>query len=151
MASQDDHPTGRPTGVAPVTQSGRSHSTQPSDPTDVTIVVCSSCRGPDASDARPRPGEKLGRAAMAANDQPGVTVELIECLGNCRRRLSAAFVKAGAWSYVFGDLDIDNAGDLIEGARLLRDSDNELMPWRGRPQCLKTGLVARIPPLNLLE
>lgn len=85
---------------------------------------------------------------MAAIDEPDIAVELIECLGNCRRRLSAAFVRPGAWSYVFGGLEIDNAEDLIEGARLLRDSETDLMPWRGRPQCLKTGMVARIPPLK---
>ena len=29
----------------------------------------------------------------------------VECLGNCKRRLSAAILRDGCWSYVFGDLD----------------------------------------------
>lgn len=112
----------------------------------VTIIVCSSCRDASGSDARPRPGELLGAATREANTLPGVRVEQVECLGNCKRRLSAAFIKPGAWSYVFGDLGIDTAHDLIAGARLFQQSTDGLMPWRGRPDCLKRGLVARIPP-----
>lgn len=121
---------------------------KPDNSRDVTIVVCSSCRGPDDSDARPRPGEILADTVRAANDHPGITVDAIECLGNCKRRLSAALVAPDCWTYVFGDLTIENAPDLLQGARLMRDTSNGLMPWRGRPQCLKGGLVARVPPMT---
>ncbi len=115
-----------------------------------TVIVCSSCRGPDGSDARPRPGERLAEAARhLAGD--GVEVREAECLGNCKRRLSAAVVCPGAWTYVFGDLTEANASDLVTGAILLREAADGLMPWRGRPDCLKRGLVARIPPLNIPE
>jgi len=117
----------------------------------VTIIICSSCRAEDGSDARPRPGEKLADAARAVTTDPSIRVETAECLGNCKRRLSAALVKDGGWSYVFGDLALDNAADLIEGARLFQSSDNGLIPWRGRPDCLKRGLISRIPPLSMLK
>lgn len=111
-----------------------------------TIYVCTSCRNEANSDDHPRPGllfaGKVGEAA-AADD---LVVEEVECLANCKRRLSAALVKPGGWTYVFGELNLDNADDLVEGARLYRDTDNGLIPWRGRPECLKRGLVARIPP-----
>lgn len=113
----------------------------------VTILVCSACRGPDGSDARPRAGERLGNAARDLAE-PGVAVRSVECLGNCKRRLSAAILAPGAWSYVFGDLCEADAPSLIEGARLLADAPDGLMPWRGRPDCLKRGLVSRIPPLS---
>ena len=109
------------------------------------------CRAEDGSDARPRPGEKLADAARAVTADPSIRVETAECLGNCKRRLSAALVKDGGWSYVFGDLALDNAADLIEGARLFQSSDNGLIPWRGRPDCLKRGLISRIPPLSMLK
>ena len=48
---------------------------------------------------------------------------------------------------MFGDLEIENARDLIDAALLMQSSQDGLMPWRGRPQCMKKGLVARIPPL----
>ncbi|MCG6115615.1 MAG: DUF1636 family protein [Mesorhizobium sp.] len=114
-------------------------------------MVCSSCRAEDGSDARPRPGEQLGDAVRAANGDTTIRVESVECLGNCKRRLSAAIVKDNGWSYVFGDLTLDNAVDIVEGARLFQCSDNGLIPWRGRPDCLKRGLISRIPPLSLLK
>lgn len=117
----------------------------------VTIIVCASCRGEDGSDARPRPGEKLAEASRAVSADPSIRIETAECLGNCKRRLSAALVKDGGWSYVFGDLSLDNAADLIEGARLFQTSEDGLIPWRGRPDCLKRGLVSRIPPLSMLK
>jgi predicted metal-binding protein len=117
----------------------------------VTIIVCSSCRDATGSDARPLPGELLGNATRAQNTGPDIRVEQVECLGNCKRRLSAAMTKPGAWSYVFGDLTPDAAGDLITGARLFHSSTDGLLPWRGRPDSLKRGLVARIPPPALFK
>jgi predicted metal-binding protein len=113
-------------------------------------VVCSSCRDASGSDAHPRPGELLARSAREAAG-PGVNVTAVECLGNCKRRLSAAMVLPGAWTYVFGDLSPENGPDLIAGAKLLARADDGILPWRGRPDCLKRGLVARIPPLRLFE
>lgn len=114
-----------------------------------TIMVCRTCRDEANSDDHPRPGllfaDKVENAAAGRN----LTVEQIECLGNCKRRLSAAFIKPGGWTYVFGDLKLENADDLVEGACLYRDASNGLIPWRGRPDCLKRGLVARVPPANL--
>jgi predicted metal-binding protein len=52
---------------------------------------------------------------------------------------------------VFGGLDIICAGALVEGARLLARAGDGLMPWRGRPESLKRGLIARVPPLGFQE
>jgi len=60
----------------------------------------------------------LAAATRAVAADHGIAVAGIECLGNCKRRLSAGFVKSGAWSYIFGDLAVDSGADLIEGARL---------------------------------
>ncbi len=114
---------------------------------DVTIIVCRTCRDETGSDAHPRAGAILAESARGAAHEAGIAVETVECLGNCKRRLSAAIVKPGAWSYVFGDLTIGSGADLVTGARLFATSTDGLMPWRGRPDSLKRGLVARIPPL----
>jgi predicted metal-binding protein len=113
----------------------------------VTILVCSNCRDETGSDAHPRAGSLLAADARRAADGTGVAVKTIECLGNCKRRLSAALLKPGGWSYVFGDLKVESGADLVAGARLFSTSIDGLMPWRGRPESLKRGLVARIPPL----
>jgi predicted metal-binding protein len=116
----------------------------------VTILVCSSCRDSSGSDAEPRAGTLLAAATRTAAGDHGIAVAEIECLGNCKRRLSAGFVKSGAWSYVFGDLAIDSGADLVTGARLFATSADGLLPWRGRPDSLKRGLVARVPPVTLI-
>ncbi len=117
----------------------------------VTLIVCSSCRDETGSDARPRAGEMLGDTVRELAAGTAITVRQIECLGNCKRRLSAAMLRDRCWSYVFGDLTPENGPDLIAGATLFATSTDGLMPWRGRPDCLKRGLVARLPPVSLLE
>ncbi|MGN6584910.1 MAG: DUF1636 family protein [Rhizobiaceae bacterium] len=118
---------------------------------NITVIVCSSCRGPDGSDEHPRPGELLATAAREAAQGSDITVLTVECLGNCKRRLSASFVKQGSWSYVFGDLSPENGADLVAGAKLFAETPEAVLPWRGRPDCLKRGLVARIPPLEFCK
>ena len=117
---------------------------------EVTIVVCASCRDETGSDAHPRPGALLAAATKsAAGDR--LSVRQVECLGNCKRRLSAAILRENCWSYVFGDLTAGDAPDLVAGARLFATSTDGLLPWRGRPASLKRGLVARIPPHTALK
>ena len=117
----------------------------------ITIVVCSSCRDETGSDAHPRAGAILGQRTRDAAAGTDIKVRQVECLGNCKRRLSAALLRENCWSYVFGDLTPDSAPDLITGANLFAGSTDGLIPWRGRPDSLKRGLVARIPPLDLLK
>jgi predicted metal-binding protein len=122
------------------------------DTAPVTIIVCSSCRDETGSDARPRAGALLAEATRtAAEDNRNIEVRTVECLGNCKRRLSAALLRDGCWSYVFGDLTAESGPDLVAGAELFVTSEDGLIPWRGRPDSLKRGLIARIPPLTMLK
>jgi len=116
------------------------------DSAGVTILVCRTCRDATGSDALPRPGQLLAASTRGLAGSHGIPVAEIECLGNCKRRLSAALLRDGCWSYVFGDLATDSAADLVAGARLFATATDGLLPWRGRPDSLKRGLVARIPP-----
>ncbi|KQZ19150.1 metal-binding protein [Mesorhizobium sp. Root552] len=117
----------------------------------VTVIVCTTCRDESGADSHPRAGELLAESARSAATGRGVDIRTVECLGNCKRRLSASILRTGGWGYVFGDLAPTSGADLVEGAELFAASPDELMPWRGRPDCLKRGLVARIPPLHLLK
>ncbi|NTF08653.1 DUF1636 family protein [Agrobacterium rubi] len=117
----------------------------------VVVYVCRSCRSDADPNADPRPGATLAQAAVALGQAEGVDVRSVNCLANCKRGLSAAMRSADGWSYMFGSLSEDDAADLLIGARLLSSAPDGLMPWRGRPDSLKRGLVARIPPLNFTE
>jgi predicted metal-binding protein len=115
----------------------------------ITIYVCVTCRGGKPLDLVPVPGEVLAAATAGAAEGTGITVRPIRCLANCNRGLSAAVRRDGAWTYVFGDLDPERgAVALIEGAKLFAAAPDGLMPWRGRPDALKRGLVARTPPFE---
>ncbi|WP_024279988.1 DUF1636 family protein [Xanthobacter sp. 126] len=136
-------------GCAPQATPEAARETAPA----VTLLICTTCRAP-GSDAPPdaeRDGARLLASACAASLPEGVAVEGVSCLANCKRALSAAMVRRDGWTYVFGDLAPDSAPDLLTGAALLAGSQDGLMPWRGRPDVLKRGMVARIPPLTLKE
>jgi len=110
------------------------------------IVVCITCRRPGDPDDAPRPGAALAADTARAADGSGVAVRRVKCLANCKRGCSAAIVRDGGWSYVFGDLEPTGAAALVEGAKLFSRATDGLMPWRGRPEALKRGMIARIPP-----
>ncbi|KUM27978.1 metal-binding protein [Mesorhizobium loti] len=117
----------------------------------VTVIVCSSCRDETGSDAHPGAGTLLAEDTRRAASGEKIRIRTVECLGNCKRRLSAALLRDGCWSYVFGDLETTSGADLVTGAKLFATSTDGLIPWRGRPDSLKRGLVARIPPLDMLK
>jgi predicted metal-binding protein len=114
-----------------------------------TVLVCITCRAAaDPPGSVPRGPHLAAAARAAAGMAPDVRVVQVRCLANCSRGLSAALRRDGAWTYVFGHLDADRDGPaLIEGARLLSRSSDGLLPWRERPEALKQGLIARVPPI----
>jgi predicted metal-binding protein len=115
-----------------------------------TVLVCITCRASTDPTDSPRKGAALADATThALGDADDVDVLRVRCLGNCNRGLSAAIRREDAWTYVFGGLDAERDGPtLIAGARLFAESTDGLMPWRGRPDPLKRGLIARMPPLS---
>jgi len=117
---------------------------------DVTIHVCTTCKREGDDPAATRRGAQL-RAALAEEPQAGLRLVPVECLGNCKRSCTVALSAPGAWTYVFGDLDTHSAPDVLVAAGLLQNSTDGLMPWRGRPEAFKRGMIARIPPLEPLQ
>jgi predicted metal-binding protein len=120
--------------------------------TDAPIVyVCITCRRADTPDSEPRPGAMLAAATERAAAGTEVEVRRLKCLANCTRGPSAAMRCNGSWTYVFGGLDTACGQALIDGARLLAQAADGILPWRGRPDVLKRGLIARVPPIDFAE
>jgi predicted metal-binding protein len=113
-----------------------------------TIYVCITCRRAGEPEADPRPGAILAEGTAKAAEGTGVVVRQVQCLANCTRGPSAAMRCNGSWTYVFGQLEVICGPALVEGARLLASASDGLMPWRGRPEPLKRGLIARVPPID---
>ena len=116
-----------------------------------TIYVCITCRRAGEPAGDPRPGAILAEATAKAADGTGIAVRPVRCLANCTRGPSAALRCNGSWTYVFGQLDVVCASALVEGARLLASAPDGILPWRGRPEALKRGLIARVPPIDFQE
>ena len=112
------------------------------------VYVCITCKRAGDPDTDPRPGAILAAATARAADGTDVTVRQIRCLANCTRGPSAAMRCNGSWTYVFGGLDATCGEALVEGARLLARAVDGILPWRGRPEPLKRGLIARVPPID---
>lgn len=112
------------------------------------VQVCTTCRSPKDSIApSPTLGADLTAALTdAAAAVPGVTVQPVACLGNCSRGATIALHAPGACTYVFGELTPETAADVVQAACLLRDAEDGLLPWGPRPESLKKGLIARLPP-----
>lgn len=113
----------------------------------VVVSVCVSCRaaaGPDEA----RPGADL-LAALRATDVPGVEVRAVQCLSVCKRPCTVALSAPGRYTYLFGD--VDAAGgivDLLACIETYRRQEHGYMLWRERPESLRRGILARIPPLD---
>jgi predicted metal-binding protein len=121
-----------------------------------TIYVCNTCRRPDDPEDYPRPGAALAAATILAANDSGVAVQQLRCLANCKRGCTAVLRRSDpsvpSWTYVFGHLDATtDAQALVQGAQLLARSADGLMPWKGRPEALKRGLIARVPPFSFSE
>ena len=124
---------------------------QSSDNKSPTVYVCITCKRAGEPDSEPRPGALLAAATERAAAGTEVDVRRLRCLANCTRGPSAAMRANGSWTYVFGGLDATCAEALIEGARLLAGAADGILPWRGRPEILKRGLIARVPPIDFFE
>jgi predicted metal-binding protein len=115
------------------------------------VYVCVTCKRAGEPDSEPRPGAMLAAATERAAAGTDVTVRRLRCLANCTRGPSAAMRCNGSWTYVFGGLDATCASALVAGALLLAGAADGILPWRGRPDVLKRGLIARVPPLDFEE
>jgi predicted metal-binding protein len=122
-----------------------------SDTSRPLIYVCITCRRAGEPEAEPRPGALLAEATEQAAAGADVEVRRLRCLANCSRGPSAALRCNGSWTYVFGGLDPGNAEALVTGAKLLAGAHDGILPWRGRPEILKRGLIARVPPFDFVE
>jgi predicted metal-binding protein len=117
----------------------------PSGP--VVVTICTTCRreGTAREDAEGR-GLLAGVEAAAAGAD-GIVVRATQCLGVCKRVCTVALSGEGRYSYVFGDLDpVADAGAVLEMAEACRDAPHGFVPWKARPEPMRKGGVARVPP-----
>jgi len=115
-----------------------------------TVLVCITCRRAEDDGDAPRAGALLHDALVgAAEGRADVRVVPVECLSVCKRPVTIGFSAADKWTYVYGDFDAAAAPAILDAAGLYGAAPDGLIPWKSRPDALKKGVVARIPPIGL--
>lgn len=120
-------------------------------PDPSTLLVCTRCRAAGADPNVPRAGAALLAATRAAaRAQADVRVFGVACLSGCNRACAAALMAPGKVGYLFGDLPADGSGadDLLAVARTHAARTDGFLPRAERPERLRAGILARLPPLH---
>lgn len=107
-----------------------------------TLIICTTC------------AEGQGEALLEAVENEALARDCVidirgqACLAACRQSCTAALHGAGKHSYVFGQLGPDTASvdALLAVAAQHAEPGDGSLPWDRRPERLKTGLIARLPP-----
>ena len=112
----------------------------------IVVSVCTTCKTADGSVAGP---EMLAAvtAALGANDGT-IIVRPVQCLSVCKRPATVAVSSADGYTFLFGDLESDSgSAALASFVQSYRKADYGLVTWRERPEALRKGMIARVPPL----
>jgi predicted metal-binding protein len=115
------------------------------------LLVCTRCRAPGADPEAPRAGAAL-LATVRAAATGDVRVAGVACLSGCKRACAAALMAPGKVGYLFGDLppDAGGAADLLAVARAHAAREDGFLPRAARPERLRAGILARLPPPHWL-
>ena len=114
----------------------------------VIVSVCTTCKTADGGTVI---GPDMFAAVRAAlgEDDPNVMVRPVQCLSVCKRPATVAVTSSDGYTFLFGDLQTESGtAALMSFVKSYRKSDYGLVPWRERPEVLRKGMVARVPPLR---
>ncbi|MEH6644397.1 DUF1636 domain-containing protein [Sulfitobacter sp.] len=115
-----------------------------------TLYVCTTCKvGEVHEDDSQRPGARLHRALEAQGAPDGVQIVGVECLSACKTGAAIALSQPGKWTYVYGQMTVEDAPHIIAGAAAYAATPDGLVPWRERPVIFRKQSVARIPAFTL--
>lgn len=96
------------------------------------------------------PGVRLAEALageVARRAAAELRVVPVECLAVCSRPCTVAFAGEEKWTHLVGDLDAEaHVGDIVTAALAFARSADGIVPWAERPQAMRSGGIARVPP-----
>ena len=76
-------------------------------------------------------------------------IQEVNCMSACSHSCTVSFAAPGKYTYLFGDLPSqDSASAILECATQYYGKPDGSLPWSERPELLKKGIIAKIPPLN---
>ena len=121
------------------------------------LIICTTCRPPGASRDIPAAGEALLEAVQVATwdldveQQARIRVRGLACMSGCSRACTVTLQAPGKYTYYFGDLLADGvtAAQVLACAQLHAYSTDGNLLRNDRPERLRSGILARLPPLEL--
>ena len=148
-----------PTGAPALSSSERAHRAPEGAIAPHSILVCTTCASTWQNGQRvgTSGGETLfARLQAHLQDHPHEAIALVptSCMSACSHACAVAFAAAGKHSYLFGDLPHDEANlpqtvaAIATCATLYAERPDGLLAWGERPEPLKNGVLARIPPVT---
>lgn len=75
-----------------------------------------------------------------------LAIETTSCLCICDNPCAIAYVGTGKPTYLFGNLPLDSAADVLVASELYLDSEDGMVPAFKLPSKLRPCRIARIPP-----
>jgi predicted metal-binding protein len=120
-----------------------------------TLFVCTSCASvwQDGKQVGESGGQRLLKQLQHfAQDwelQNKFLIQKVECMSACNRSCVIAFTGEEKLTYLFGDLPVDGSASAVLqcASQYYAKCDGSLL-WSERPEPLKNGILAKIPPLN---
>ncbi len=80
--------------------------------------------------------------------QSEFAIQEVECLSGCDRSCTIAFSAPNKATLMFGDLPpLESAAEILKFSEKYFTSATGIIPRQERPEALKKGILARIPPL----
>jgi predicted metal-binding protein len=124
-----------------------------------TLFVCTTCAATwqDGKIVGTSGGQSLHAAlqglwqSLPEPQKSLIDLQSVACMSACDRPCVVSFSAPGKHIYLFGDLDAAKAAALFECMRLYQQHPTGLLGWSERPAALKKGVLARIPPLPVLQ
>ncbi|WP_333467003.1 DUF1636 domain-containing protein [Microcoleus sp. herbarium12] len=95
--------------------------------------------------------EDLSKLAQDWEFSDKFEIQEVECMSACSHSCAVSFAAAGKYTYLFGDLpanEPESVEAVLECAGQYYAKPDGLLPWAERPQALKKGVLAKIPPLG---
>ena len=95
--------------------------------------------------------EDLSKLAKDWEFSDEFDIREVECMSACSHSCAVSFAAVGKYTYLFGDLpanEPETAEAVLKCASQYYGKPDGLLPWSERPQALKKGVLAKIPPLG---
>lgn len=124
-----------------------------------TLFVCTTCASvwQNGKPVGTSGGQKLLASLEASHREwplrDRIALQPVNCMSACSRSCAVSLAAEGKYTYLFGDLPVEpdaiaaTAAAILECASQYYAKTDGLLPWAERPEPLKKGVLARIPPL----